>query len=447
MNTAQLETMPPAPPRPQIGEVRFPSYLTPIRFSEFTPETLKALIGPRRLFLRGAAFRGQGLANSLSRLGFQIEGFIDLSPRLRGRRLAGLTVFTPEDVYAQPDLAAKIFVILASGYWEDEFRAELAEAGLAEGRDFISSFDLTPVCPSIEVAGLCNLRCQGCARGNMETHPPAGFMSAATYALVIDKLLREMPFLGEVQLYTWGEPLLNRELPSIIAHNQARRVLSIISSNLNLKTELVENLAQAGPEVVRVSCSGWGANYEITHTGGKWDLFLENVRRLSELNRSLKAGMEIELYYHIYRHNQAEDYEKVKALAEELGYVFRPITASLYPRENVIAMRQGRALSLPAQRQLALLTPEALAMLYGDGENRQNIPCPENRCFAINWNLSVRVCGVSYLPTVAGDFLATPIQELVGQVAESEACAGCAACGAHSFAKQTMTDQRSVREN
>jgi MoaA/NifB/PqqE/SkfB family radical SAM enzyme len=316
-----------------------------------------------------------------------------------------------------------------------------------EGRDFISSFDLVPLGPSIDVAGVCNLRCQGCPRGDMAAHPPAGFMSAEVYAQVIDKLLREMPFLGEVQLYTWGEPLLNRELPRIIGHNKKRRVLSIVSTNLCLKTELVETLAEAGPEIVRVSCSGWGANYEITHTGGNWELFLKNLHRLAELNRELGAGIELELYYHLYRHNTGEDYEKMKTLAEELGYVFRPITASLYPRENVIDLRLGRPLSPPAQRQLALLTPEARAMLFGDGQSRLGEPCPENRCFAINWNLNVRVCGVCYAPTVADNFLETPLPELVRRVAESEACARCAACGAHCFVKPIMADQRAAREN
>jgi len=449
MNQAsiELETMIATPTRQKSGEIQFPSYLTPILLSEFTPESLKDLIGGRRLFLRGAAFLGQGLANSLSRLGLQVDGFIDKSPRMLGRRLAGRPVFTPQEVYGRSGLAGEIFVIMASGYWEDEFRAELASAGLAEGRDFISSFDLTPVCPSIDVAGVCNLRCQGCPRGNMETHPPAGFMSAEVYARVIDKLLRELPFLGEVQLYTWGEPLLNPELPEIIGHNQARRVISVVSTNLNLKSELVENLAKAGPEVVRVSCSGWGDNYEITHTGGRWELFLKNTRRLSELNRSLQAGMEMEFYYHIYNHNGGEDYEKAKTLAEELGYVFRPVTANLYPRESIIDLRRGLDLSPSARKQWALLANEAKTMLLGCGENLLDVPCLENRTVAINWNLNVRVCGVCYLPIVADNFLETPLHELIGLVAGSADCAKCAACGAHAFIKPFTADQRLVKGN
>jgi len=444
MNLATLEN---ETPRPQGGEIQFPPYLTPIRFSDFTPETLKALIGGRRLFLRGAAFMGQGFASSLSRHGLEIEAFIDKSPRLRGRRLAGRPVYTPEEIYDQPDLARKIFVIMTSGYWEEEFRPELAAAGLAEGRDFISSFDLAPLNPSIDIAGVCNLRCQGCPRGNMNVHPPVGFMSAEVYAQVIDKILREMPFLGQIQLYTWGEPLLNRELPEIIGHNKARRVLSIVSTNLNLKPELVESMARAKPEVVRVSCSGWGANYEITHTGGKWDLFLKNLKYLAELNRSLRAGMEMELYYHLYRHNGGEDYEKIKALAEDLDYVFRPQTATLYPRDNVVALRLGQPITREVSRQMEMINEDAKYLLMGDFNSETETRCLENRYFSINWNLNVRACGVSYLPMVADNFLEVSLPELVRRVAEGEACARCAGAKAHCFVKNFMVDQRSLKEN
>jgi hypothetical protein len=185
----------------------------------------------------------------------------------------------------------------------------------------------------------------------------------------------------------------------------------------------------------------------MTHTGGNWDLFLKNLKHLAELNRSLKAGMEMELYYHLYRHNNGEDYERIKALAEELDYVFRPQTATLFPRDNVVAMRLGQPLTLEARKQMEMITGEARHLLAGDFDSGTESRCLENRYFSINWNLNVRACGVSYLPLVADNFLEVSLPELVRRVAEGEACARCAGAKAHCFVKNFMVDQRSIKEN
>jgi uncharacterized radical SAM superfamily Fe-S cluster-containing enzyme len=41
-------------------------------------------------------------------------------------------------------------------------------------------------------------------------------MSHATFRELSHKIVREDPFAASVQLYQWGEPLLNRDLPEII---------------------------------------------------------------------------------------------------------------------------------------------------------------------------------------------------------------------------------------
>jgi MoaA/NifB/PqqE/SkfB family radical SAM enzyme len=423
----------------------FPSFLQEIVFNRFSTNDLRELIGNRQLYLWGAAFVGQGIASGLKREGIEIEGYLDSSPRLIGNFLHGKPVYKPIKILESENAINNIFVIMTSGYWQDEFKQELNKYGFQQDIHYISSYDLVPIAPSIDISGVCNLKCIGCPRGNMKKHPPAGFMNPEAYTLVIDKLLREIPFLGEVQLYTWGEPLLNKHIHEIIAINKKRMVLSIVSTNLSLPIDM-DRFVKSAPEIVRVSCSGWKDNYEITHTGAKWELFYNNLQKLVELNDKYQTGIVIELYFHRYNHN-SEDYEKIKELAERFGIIFRPVTASLYPRENHVKMRLGEELTPEAKKQLSLLTPFSIKLIDGSIKKSPNNRCFENRCFGINWNLNVRVCGVYYMPIVADNFLEKPLTELVQLVAKSEACALCEKSGANLCSQSLLKDTFSLEDN
>lgn len=405
------------------GEIIFPPFLPQIHLNKYSVEDLDELIGSKKVYIRGAAFLGPGIASGLKREGIEIEGYLDSSPRLIGQTIKGKTVYDPTEIFSRENVANDLFIIMATGYFADEFIAEFKRYGLKENINYISAFDLVPMCPSIDISGVCNLRCLGCPRGNMKEHPPVGFMDPDTYTLVIDKLLREMPFLGQVQLYTWGEPLLNKHIYEIIAINKKRMVSSIVSSNFSLPIDM-EKFINSAPEILRISCSGWKDNYEITHTGGKWDLFYNNLIKFVELKNKYKKDILVELYFHRYNHN-AEDFDKIKGLAEQLGLTFRSTYASLYPRENHIKMKLGHEISPEAQKQLSLLTPFSLQFLDGSLEKPEGNVCNDFRCFSINWNLNVRVCGVVYLPIVAENFLEKSLRELVQLIATSETCAMC----------------------
>jgi MoaA/NifB/PqqE/SkfB family radical SAM enzyme len=423
----------------------FPSFLPQLEFDKYSVNDLHTLIGDRKVYLRGAAFVGQGTASGLKRNGIEIEAYLDSSPRLMGKKLHGKPVYDPNQFLSNVENIDNIFIIMCTGFWRNEFVEEFNKYNLIEGVHYISSFDLVPICPNVDVSGICNLRCIGCPRGNMREHPPAGFMAPETYVLVIDKLLRELPFLGQVQLYAWGEPLLNKHIYDIIAINKERTITSIISSNLNLPIDM-DKLVKSAPEVFRVSCSGWGENYEITHTGAKWELFYNNLHKLCDLNNKYGSDIAIELFYHRYQHNPS-DFDKVKELCDKLNIAFRPIVASLLPRENHIKLRLKEEMTPEANKQLGLLTPSAMKLLDRDITTDPDIICLESRSFAINWNLNVRVCGAYYIAKVLDNFLEVPTKEIVHIIANSKICAYCAKVNVHGCGKADLTESRDSFES
>lgn len=384
----------------------------------------------KRIYIWGAMIVGQGVCRTLERIGLAPESFVDSSPELQGQKALGYPINKPESGFADVR-AGQGVIIAASGHCDIEIGGLCRAAGFEYGRHYILSRDFNEIDPSVDVAGMCNLHCMSCPRGNMGTQPPRGVMSAAMYGRVLDKLLREIPLLGSIQLYTWGEPLLNPELPEIVRATRQAKVLSAISSNLNYGKHL-ESVVEAGPDWFKVSCSGWAESYEVTHTGGKWEVFLTNLRMLATLRDRLRPEMQITVNYHLYKHNIGEDYQRMKQLCHELSLIFRPSPAYLYPADTLMDYVNGKPLSEAAGRTLPLLMlglDEGLAL----ARRRAALPCPEERCFPINWDGVVRACGIYFEPVVAGNFLDTPLAEILRRKRGSSLCAACKARGIHQF--------------
>lgn len=395
-----------------------------------TVEELRLFCSNKKVFIWGAMIVGQGVCRSLERIGVKVESFIDSSLSLQGNNALGYMIGKPDDVFERVR-AGEGVIIAASGHWDQEIGDLCAEAGMRKGKDYILCRELNDIDPSVDIAGLCNLRCISCPRGNEDVQPVKGLMSAETYRKVLDKLLIEIPLIGSVQLYTWGEPLLNPELPEIIGMTRDARVLSAISSNMNY-SETLESAIAARPDWFKVSCSGWQETYELTHTGGRWDIFLSNLYKLSELRDKLHPEMQVIVNYHLYKHNIGEDYRRMEELCKKLSFIFRPSPAYLYPVDAVMDYIAGKEISQEAQKTLPMLLMD-LDEGIARARERLHLPCPEERCFPINWDCSVRSCGVFFRPFICDNFLNTPLSEILELKKRSPLCVECKQHGLHQF--------------
>jgi MoaA/NifB/PqqE/SkfB family radical SAM enzyme len=382
---------------------------------------------------------GQGVCRSLERIAIPVTLFLDSSVSLQGRKALGYEIRKPDEAFEEVR-SGRGLIIAGSGHCDLEIGELCSKAGLKQGRDYILSRELNDIDPSIDVAGMCNLKCISCPRGNDSTQTTSGYMSAATYKRVLDKLIDEIPLLGSVQLYAWGEPLLNAELPEIILITREAKVLTAISTNLNYGRNL-EAVVSARPDWIKVSCSGWGESYELTHTGGKWDLFLTNLHKLAELRDRIYPEMQITLNYHLYRQNIGEDYRRMEALCRELSLIFRPSPAYLYPADAVMDYIDGKELSPEANKTLPLLL---MSLDEGIAKARERVaqPCPEERCLPINWDCSVRECGVYFRSFIVDNFMETPLTEIIKKKRKSRLCAECKKRGVHQFTAVYLAEKR-----
>jgi len=386
-------------------------------------QDLKERFRTREIYLWGARQLGFSILKTLRREGLEPKGFLDSSPDLAGQTVLGLPVSAPETVLMRP--TAEIFIVITSGFYAEEIGEACRRAGLAEGRDYVAAAELQQLDYQIDVSGLCNLKCISCPRGNFSPQPEAGFMKPEVFDRVLAKIVREDPLVGAVALYNWGEPLLNPDLPEMIGLCRQHGLDAAISSNLSFRRDFSE-VIKARPTWFRVSVSGYGANYEITHTGGRWDWFLENLHTLKHLKEEHHPEMEVEVFYHIYK-NRAEDYKRLRDLCGSLGFTMRLRHAALAPLDNVEAIISGRPVS-PA----AMKTGELQALGIGEAMEmaraQRHLPCPYTRCLWITWDLKVSQCMEWYQPDlrlVEGDFLSVPLADILAARRASEFCRAC----------------------
>lgn len=389
----------------------------------YSPEALKTIIGDRDLYFWGAR-HGYGMCRVFRRLGFAPVGFIDSSLSLVGQTVLGYPILLPGQVLEQP--GKRPFIVITSSFFADEIAEHCRTAGFAEGEDFIPFTRIQRFDYQVDISGVCNLRCISCPRGNMPKQPLAGFMSAENFNKVLDKIVAEDPFTGVVTLYNWGEPLLNPELPEILKRCNERGILAAISSNLNIHTDFKDVIRQK-PMWFRVSVSGFEESYAVTHTGGDWELLVRNMKLLKQYREVYHPDMIVEVFYHIYRHNNTDDFQKMKEFCTALGFTFRYRHAALAPLDNIAAVMQGEAISAEASKTMELqILPVAEAMAIAEAQ--QNRVCCYERCLWITWDMYVSQCMEWYADgkrLVPGSFLTTPLQEIIAARNNNAFCDHC----------------------
>lgn len=403
-------------------------------------------IKSRPLYLWGAAQTGIGLLNALGRLEIRPIGFIDKRKNDQLNSVFNVPVFLPDEVLTRITPEHRPFIINTTTLHADHIAASCRQAGLLPEEDFISYECLCPFDYQVIVSGACNLRCISCPVGNREEHLNNGFMKAAEYEKVLDKILTESPLITMIQLFNWGEPFLNPELACIVEMTNARNVLCSLSSNMNLQRGF-EDVIAAHPAFLRISMSGNRQSYAISHTGGKWDLLMKNMEELHKLRNRCHPELVVEVAYHVYATSSSEDLETVNKLCRSLGFVFRPHLAALLPLDNVKDHIEGTPLSDEARATIGMLRvpiDEALSLARAQRDQQ----CSFERTLSIESDLSVKHCGLWIRPSdnrVTENYLTMPIEKILSTRRSSRLCPLCKEDGLHRFCS-VYTDNSSDLE-
>ncbi len=175
-----------------------------------------------------------------------------------------------------------------------------------------------PVKLTIDPANVCNLECKLCPSGSGKKGRSQGLMPFTTFKKIIDECA---PYVWSIQLFNWGEPLLNRDIFKMVEYAKASGLEVCISSNLNhFDEEICRELMDSGLDKLIVSLHG-ASQESIDHyqSGADFDKTISAMRSIVEAKSREAAGTPfLQWRFIINKYNQGEVNEARK-LADSIG--------------------------------------------------------------------------------------------------------------------------------
>jgi organic radical activating enzyme len=170
----------------------------------------------------------------------------------------------------------------------------------------------------IEPTNVCNLGCPACFTGDGQTGRVRSSISMELYERLLDEL---GAYLFRIDFSNWGEPLLNKNLETMIASATKRGISTLISTNFSFPFDdaRAERIVAAGLTILGVSLDGARQEtYEQYRVRGKIETVLENCRKINAAKRRLGSRTPIMGWeFHVFEHN-TDDVEQARAMAREL---------------------------------------------------------------------------------------------------------------------------------
>lgn len=195
----------------------------------------------------------------------------------------------------------------------------------------------------LEVNNICNLNCRFCLTGKgTKGDRPIRNMNLAEMKKTIEEV---GDYLYFIQLYNWGEPLLNKELFDFISFMHERRIFSMVSSNMNFAwDDVAEKVVTSDLDYFIVAIDGFSAEtYSKYRIGGDFDLAINNLKTIMEIRKKLGRDKPfVEWQYVVFKHNQHE-IEAAEKFADEIGVdYFHPIAGYIEDPEWITTLPKYR---------------------------------------------------------------------------------------------------------
>lgn len=385
---------------------------------------LLSTINNRDVYIWGSGPLGQGVLVSLRKYGVIPAGFIDGRQSEVGKTAYGMTVFSVDETVKNPDA----FIVIANIEVRSTAEAVCRRHGRTNPESYLTYLQISRPEAAIDVAGMCSIRCPSCPRGNMNSLLPEGCMSFETYIKVLDKLMSDVPHLINVDLSTWGEPLCNPAIASIIGYTE-KRVPCTVSTNL-LQTDMIEQVVTANPTRLNITVNGYEQTYEKNMKGASWDCLLNNMLLLKKCLDKRRGETLVRILAFSFEGNAAAA-EKMTALARKLDLQLTFATAYLNPYENYAAYCGSGDISAMAREEIARSAWDVDDFLRRAAEDR-NGPCLCQRIFPIiNWDTSVALCHTYYGPVIAESYLDISWLDLLAVRHRAPQCIACQDKGLH----------------
>ena len=123
-------------------------------------------------------------------------------------------------------------------------------------------------------------------------------------------------------MYNWGEPLLHKRTPEMIAYAKQKDISILLSTNLSIKLtdDYIDRLVLSGLDRMIVSLDGiTQESYGKYRRNGNLELVRENLLRLQRAKQRLgTATPKLIWQFLVFRHNE-DEIEQARAIYKDWG--------------------------------------------------------------------------------------------------------------------------------
>lgn len=187
---------------------------------------------------------------------------------------------------------------------------------MALKREAVSSY---PVAAFIEPNLYCNLQCPACPTGLRLGLRPTVSIDEELFKATIDEI---GDYVFQLYMYNWGEPLLHKRTPEMIAYAKKKEISILLSTNLSIKLtdDYIDRLVLSGLDRMLVSIDGVTQDsYAKYRRNGNLELVRENMMRIQRARQRLgKQTPTLVWQFLVFKHNEHE-IEQARALHKEWG--------------------------------------------------------------------------------------------------------------------------------
>ncbi len=150
-----------------------------------------------------------------------------------------------------------------------------------------------PTTVRIEPTNHCNCNCITCARE--KNTRPLGYMKFSDLKIIIDKFSKVENWYPFIFLYDKGEPLLHKDIFSMINYVGSRGYVVGLSTNCTLlDDDKIDSLLSCGLDSINVTFDTLDRDdFKIMRKGMDYDLVKSNIIKLVERNESVGHPLDI----------------------------------------------------------------------------------------------------------------------------------------------------------
>lgn len=161
----------------------------------------------------------------------------------------------------------------------------------------------TPFSVFIDPCGVCNFACTFCPNNHSdyEKEKRHQIMSYELYCKIIDDLTEFPEKIKVLNLYCFGEPLLNKDFSRMIKYANDKNVANeifVVSNAYMLTKNVADAIVEAGGvDIFRVSLEAIGSEEysRVTCRNIDFDKLVGNIRYLYEISRGTRLKIEIKI--------------------------------------------------------------------------------------------------------------------------------------------------------